>query len=47
MKKLIDILMENDNKEINEYLKINGKRKPINPFVIIETNNKKVQKPKQ
>lgn len=43
--KLIDILLDYNEEELDEYLKKNGKIKPINPFIIVESE--KVQKPKQ
>ena len=43
--KLIDILLNYSDKKMDEYLKKNGKRKPINPFVIVESE--KVHKPEQ
>lgn len=46
MKKLIDLLIEYNEKEIDTYLKTNGKLKLINPFIIVE-EIKKVHKPQQ
>lgn len=46
MKKLIDILLEYNEDDVNEYLKVNGKRKFITPFIIVK-DNEKLQKPEQ
>lgn len=35
---MISLLKKNDKKEIKEYLKINGKRKMITPFIMEREN---------
>lgn len=46
MKKLIDILLEYNEEEVDKYLKINGKRKCITPFIIVK-DSEKLQNPEQ
>ena len=46
MKKLIDILLEYNEEEVDKYLKINGKRKGITQIIIVK-DSEKLQNPEQ